>query len=76
MKDWDPEPRIKEWAGGLAKGKEMKDWDPEPRIKEWVGGLAKGKEMKFAEAFRVITLESDEDWEKRKGHIFTPDDSN
>ncbi len=23
MKDWDPEPRIKEWAGERAKGKEM-----------------------------------------------------
>ena len=23
MKDWDPEPRIKEWAADRAKGKEM-----------------------------------------------------
>lgn len=23
MKDWDPEPMVKEWAGGAAKGKEM-----------------------------------------------------
>jgi hypothetical protein len=23
MKDWDPEPRIKEWAAERARGKEM-----------------------------------------------------
>jgi LmbE family N-acetylglucosaminyl deacetylase len=23
MKDWDPEPRVREWAGEVAKGKEM-----------------------------------------------------
>jgi LmbE family N-acetylglucosaminyl deacetylase len=57
-----------------AHKSQMKDWDPEPRIKEWAGNLAKGKEMSYAEAFRVITLESDEDWEKRKGHIFDPAD--
>lgn len=45
---------------------QMKDWDPEPRIKEWAAARAKGKEMAYAESFRVITLESDEDWEKRQ----------
>lgn len=56
-----------------AHKSQMKDWDPEPRIKEWAGERAKGKEMEFAETFRVITLESDEDWEKRHGHIFDPE---
>lgn len=47
-----------------AHKSQMKDWDPEPRIKEWASEGAKGKEMGYAESFRVITLVSDEDWEK------------
>ena len=45
-------------------------WDPEERVKEWAAELAKGKEMDFAEAFRVITLETDEYWNENKGRIF------
>lgn len=52
-----------------AHQSQMRDWDPEPRIKEWAAGRAKGKEMQYAEAFRVITLESDEDWAKYKGDV-------
>jgi LmbE family N-acetylglucosaminyl deacetylase len=52
-----------------AHKSQMKDWDPEPRLKEWTAAAAKGKEMRYAEAFRVVTLESDEDWEKWKGHV-------
>lgn len=43
---------------------QMGDWDPEPRIREWSAEIAKGKEMAYAEAFRVVTLISDEDFEK------------
>ncbi|MEZ4860077.1 MAG: PIG-L deacetylase family protein [Caldilineaceae bacterium] len=39
-------------------------WDPEPMIRQWSAEAAKGKEMAHAEAFRVVTLVSDEDWEK------------
>ncbi len=53
-----------------AHKSQMRDWDPEPRIKEWAAERAKGKEMAYAESFRVITLESDEDWEKKKGKVF------
>ena len=52
-----------------AHESQMEDWDPEPRIKEWAAERGKGKEMAYAESFRVVTLESDEDWEKRKGHV-------
>ena len=52
-----------------AHKSQMGDWDPEPRIREWAKERAKGKEMHYAEAFRVITLESDEDWEKYKGKV-------
>ncbi len=48
---------------------QMRDWDPEPRIKEWAADRAKDKEMVYAESFRVVTLESDEDWEKTKGKV-------
>jgi hypothetical protein len=47
----------------------MRDWDPEPRLREWAAQRAKGKEMQYAESFRVVTLESDEDWEKYKGAV-------
>lgn len=43
---------------------QMKDWDPEPRMREWAAEIAKGKEMAYAEAFRVVTLISDEDFVK------------
>jgi len=45
---------------------QMKDWDPEPMIKEWAADAAKGKEMAYAEAYKVVTLISDEDYEKMK----------
>lgn len=48
---------------------QMKDWDPAPRIKEWAAERAKGKEMTYAESFRVVTLVSDEDWQKTKGQV-------
>lgn len=52
-----------------AHKSQMGSWDPEPRIREWAKERAKGKEMHYAEAFRVITLESDEDWEQFKGKV-------
>ena len=52
-----------------AHKSQMGNWDPEPRIKEWAAERAKGKEMHYAEVFRVVTLESDEDWEKHKGGV-------
>ena len=51
-----------------AHKSQMKDWDPEPMIKEWAAESAKGKEMAYAESFRVVTLENDENWEKNKGN--------
>lgn len=50
---------------------QMKDWDPEPYVKERAAERAKGKEMIYAEAFRVVTLVSDEDWEKTNGRVLT-----
>lgn len=48
---------------------QMKGWDPEPRIREWNGIAAAGTGAAYAERFRVVTLESDEDWEKRQGDV-------
>lgn len=56
-----------------AHKSQMGDWDPEPRMKEWAADRAKGKEMKYAEVFRVVTLESDDDWEKYKGNVVNRD---
>jgi LmbE family N-acetylglucosaminyl deacetylase len=54
-----------------AHASQMVDWDPEPRIKEWAAIRAQGKEMAYAEGFRVVTLVSDEDWEKTKGRVLS-----
>jgi LmbE family N-acetylglucosaminyl deacetylase len=39
------------------------------RVREGSAHIAAGKEMRYAEAFRVITLESDAAWEKRRGQV-------
>jgi len=52
-----------------AHESQMKDWDPAPRIKQWASEAGKGKEMAYAEGFRVVTLVSDEDWEKSNGRV-------
>jgi LmbE family N-acetylglucosaminyl deacetylase len=52
-----------------AHRSQMRDWDPEPMLKEWAADTAKGKEMTYAESFRVVTLLSEEDWNKTKGKI-------
>lgn len=43
---------------------QMGEWDPEPMVREWAALTAKGKEMEYAEAYRVISLVSDEDFAK------------
>jgi len=47
-----------------AHKSQMGDWDPDQQIRQWAAEIAKGKEMAYAEAYRVVTLVSDEDWEK------------
>lgn len=53
-----------------AHKSQMGEWDVEKNIKEWAADRAKDHGMQYAEIFRVITLESDEDWEKYKGQVF------
>ena len=36
------------------------------RLREWSARIAQGQEMAYAEAYRMITLESDESWENRQ----------
>ena len=47
-----------------AHKSQMGEWDPEPMVRQWSAEAAKGKEMAYAESFRVVTLENDENWEK------------
>ena len=42
-------------------------FDVEKNIKEWAADRAKDHGLAYAEIFRVVTLESDENWEKYKG---------
>lgn len=53
-----------------AHASQMGTWDVEKNIKEWAAERAKDHDMQYAEIFRVITLESDEDWEKYKGAVY------
>lgn len=52
-----------------AHASQMGDWDPSERIRAWAAGRGKGKEMAYAEAFRVITLRTDEEWAQRQGRV-------
>jgi hypothetical protein len=51
-----------------AHKSQMKDWELN-RNQRMVAERAKGKEMDYDEGFRVVTLVSDEDWEKTKGSV-------
>jgi len=48
---------------------QMGDWDPTERIKQWAAERARGLEVAYVESFRVITLRSDEEWARCKGHV-------
>ena len=52
-----------------AHKSQMPKADIGPRIRERAAGYARNLEMEYAEAFHVVTLESDEDWEKYKGSV-------
>ena len=52
-----------------AHESQMKNWDPAERVRNWTAERGKGMEMAHAEGFKVITLESDEDWEKWHGQV-------
>ena len=52
-----------------AHTSQMKGWDVEKNIKEWAAGRGKGLEMGYAEMYKVVTLESDKEWEKWKGRV-------
>ncbi|HRW07285.1 MAG TPA: PIG-L family deacetylase [Caldilineaceae bacterium] len=43
---------------------QLNEWDPTEMVKNWSAQAAKGLEMSHAETFRVVTLESDENWAK------------
>ncbi len=49
---------------------QMGGWDVEKNIKQWASERAKDHGMAYAEIYRVVTLESDEDWEKYKGKVY------
>jgi LmbE family N-acetylglucosaminyl deacetylase len=40
---------------------QLGDWDPEKMIREWAAEEGKDKEMAFAEAYKVMVLENEED---------------
>lgn len=47
----------------LAHKSQFPTWDPSGMVKKWASERAEGHGMQYAEIFRVITLESDENWE-------------
>jgi LmbE family N-acetylglucosaminyl deacetylase len=46
---------------------QLVDWDPAPMLREWAGKVAEDQPFEFGEAWKVVALVSDEDWEKLKG---------
>lgn len=50
---------------------QMGGWDPSEMIRNWAAETARGKEMTYAESYRVITLMSDEDWQKYLANTLT-----
>lgn len=52
-----------------AHSSQMNGWDPEERIKDWASKTAEENGMQYAEAFRVVTLVSDEEWNAKKGAV-------
>jgi LmbE family N-acetylglucosaminyl deacetylase len=40
---------------------QLGDWDPEKMIREWAAEEGKEKEMSYAEAYKVMVLENEED---------------
>jgi len=52
---------LKQHVSQVGKRADLAD-----RIKDWTARTAAGKEMAHAESYRVITLVSDEDWQKRQ----------
>lgn len=50
-----------------AHASQMGGFDVAKNIKEWAADRAKDHGMAYAEIFRVVTLESDEDWAKHQG---------
>ena len=57
-------------AGLKCHASQMGGWDVEKNIKQWASERAKDRGMAYAEIYRVVTLESDEDWEKYKGAVY------
>jgi LmbE family N-acetylglucosaminyl deacetylase len=43
---------------------QLRDFDPVPMVTEWAAEAAKDCDFAYAEAYRVITLVSDEDYER------------
>ncbi len=46
---------------------QLNDWDPSEMMRNWSAEAAKGMEMAYAESYRVVTLENDENWAKLQG---------
>jgi LmbE family N-acetylglucosaminyl deacetylase len=63
-----------------AHKSQMRGWDVGKNIKEWAASRGKGMEMGYAEMYKVVTLESDEEWSKWQGRVVgrendAPDDT-
>jgi hypothetical protein len=52
-----------------AHQSQFRGWDPESMVKKWAEEAAQGSDFKYAETFRVITLESDDDWQQYHGDV-------
>ncbi len=44
---------------------QLAEWDPEKTVREWASNAAKDTPHEFVESYRVVTMITDEEWEKR-----------
>lgn len=44
---------------------QLSEWNPEEMIREWAAGAAKDTPHDYVESYRVVTLITDEEWERR-----------
>lgn len=49
-----------------AHKSQVSNLDCDKLLREWASSAAKGKEMQYAESYKMVTLESDEFWERYK----------
>ncbi len=63
------ETKIQALKAHESQMNEAGEFDAAKMIRDWAAEIGQGHEMQYAEAFRVVTLESDKFWEETRGLV-------